>query len=61
MRYLALILAAAAFTLGGFATAQAGCDGHVQTVQSSTKGVVASANGGSSTPVVIPQQPKSGS
>lgn len=59
MRYLALILAAAAFTFGGLATAQAGCEGHLQTVQSPTKEVVASTSG-SSTPVVVPQ-PKSGS
>ncbi len=59
MRHLALILAAAAFTLGGLPAAQADCAGHVQTVQSSTKEVVASTSG-SSTPVVVPQ-PKSGS
>ena len=59
MRYLALTLAAAAFTLGGLATAKADCVGHTQTVPTTTKEVVASTSGGS-TPVVVPQ-PKSGS
>ena len=58
MRHLALILAAAAFTLGTYAAAEA-CDMH--TAHTKTDGQVASAgSGGGSTPVVVPQ-PKSGS
>ncbi|HET6521564.1 MAG TPA: hypothetical protein VFG47_17360 [Geminicoccaceae bacterium] len=57
MRHLALILAAAAFTLGTYAAAEA-CDMH--TAHTKTKEQVASAGGGASTPVVVPQ-PKSGS
>ncbi|HET6521565.1 MAG TPA: hypothetical protein VFG47_17365 [Geminicoccaceae bacterium] len=61
MRHLALILAAAAFTLvGGSAFAGDGCSWSSQVAQTKGKQVVASANGGA-TPVVVPQQPESGS
>ena len=60
MRHLALILAAAAFTLAGLGGTAGACE-WTQTVQGKGKGVVASADGGASTPVAVPQQPKSGS
>ena len=61
MRHLALILAAAAFTVaGGVAFAGEGCSSS-QVAQTKSKQVVASAEGGTTTPVVVPQQPGSGS
>lgn len=61
MRHLALILAATAFTAAsGVAFAGEGCSWSSQVVQTKSKQVVASADGGSATPVVLPQ-PKNGS
>ena len=62
MRHLALILAAAAFTVaGGVAFAGEGCSWSSQVAQTKSKQVVASAEGGTTTPVIVPQQPGSGS
>jgi hypothetical protein len=62
MRHVALILAAAAFTVAsGAAFADDGCSWTSQVAQTKSKQVVASAGGGATTPVVVPQQPESGS